>query len=118
MPTSSRRGDVIVVEVVYSDGSGAKRRPAVVVSDARFHRKLPDLIAAPITSQPRHVEKPGPGDVPIANWRRAGLRHPSAVRAGKIVAVDKAIIRKKIGRLPVDTMKGIERILRTALDLG
>ncbi len=79
---------------------------------------LPDVIAAPITSQPRHVQKPGRGDVPVTNWRRAGLRHPSAVRAGKILAVDKAIIRKKIGRLPAETMAGVERVLRFALSLS
>jgi len=55
MPSTTifRRGQVVVVNVPYSDRSGIKPRPALVVSAETFHAKLPDLIVCPISSQPR-----------------------------------------------------------------
>ena len=96
--TTYRRGHVVVVEVPFSDFSGAKRRPALVVSSEKFHRALPDLIACPITSQARFYRTPGQGDCPLGTWRRVGLRHPSTVRISKVLAIDKRIIKRALGR--------------------
>lgn len=60
------RGDVIVVNVPYSNHSGVKPRPALVVSPVTFHRRLADVIVCPISSQPRYYRRPGPGDHPLA----------------------------------------------------
>ena len=42
--TSISSGDVVVCRFPFTDGSGAKARPAVVVSSAAFHRRRGDLI--------------------------------------------------------------------------
>lgn len=91
------RGDVIVINVPYSNHSGLKPRPALVVSPASFHRRLPDVIVCPISSQPRYYRRPGPGDHPLAGWQQVGLRHPSTVRVSKLLAVDKQIIKRVLG---------------------
>lgn len=115
--TTYRRGHVVVVEVPYSDFSGAKRRPALVVSAGAFHRTLPDLIVCPISSQPRVHQSPGPGDLPLTGWRKVGLRHPSTVRISKMLAIDKKIVKKRIGRVANEDLAGVERTVSRALGL-
>jgi mRNA-degrading endonuclease toxin of MazEF toxin-antitoxin module len=116
--TTYRRGQVAVVEVTFSDGSGSKPRPALVVSAETFHRSLPDIVVCPISSQPRYYRRPGPGDRPLRSWRAAGLRHPSAVRVSKLLAVDKGIVKRVIGDVAPDDLAGVDGILRRALALA
>lgn len=113
--TTFRRGRVIVVNVPFSDASGAKPRPALVVSPETFHRRLPDLLVCPISSQPRFHRHPGVGDHPLRDWRAAGLRHPSTVRVSKLLAVDKQIIRRVLGTLSREDVLRVDTVLRAAL---
>ncbi len=115
--TTYRRGQVVVVNVPYSDQSGTKPRPALVVSSESFHRGLPDLLVCPVSSQPRYFKRPAAGDCPLDEWRRVGLRHPSTVRISKLLAVDKRIIRSSLGRLSAGDMARVEAGLRRALGL-
>jgi len=78
--TTYERGQVIVVNVPFSDQSGTKPRPALVVSAESFRAGLPDLIVCPISSQSRFHRRPGPGDCPLRDWRSVNLQHPSTVR--------------------------------------
>jgi mRNA interferase MazF len=115
--TTYRQGHVVVVEVPFADLSGTKRRPALVVSAEKFHRVLPDLIVCPISSQARFYRRPGPGDCPLSDWRRAGLRHPSTVRISKLLAIEKQIVRKALGVLPPDDLARVAGGIRQALGL-
>lgn len=115
--TTYKRGQVVVVEVAFSDLSGAKRRPALVVSTDAFHRALADIIVCPISSQPRYVRTPGPGDCPLSQWRLGGLRHPSTVRISKLLAVDKQIVKNVIGALADEDVAKVEAGLRQAFGL-
>jgi mRNA-degrading endonuclease toxin of MazEF toxin-antitoxin module len=117
--TTSRRqrGQVVVLSVPFTDGTGAKLRPAVVVSPEKFHRKLGDLIICPISSQPRYFQKPGPGDRPLGRWSAAGLRHPSTVRVSNILAVEKSLVRRALGKLAAEDLRNLDAALREALGL-
>lgn len=116
--TIYKRGHVVVVEVTFSDLSGIKRRPALVVSAERFHRSLPDVIVCPISSQARFYRKPGPGDCPLTDWRLVGLRHPSTARVSKLLAVDKRIVKKRLGVLSRGDLVKIETHVRQAFGLA
>jgi mRNA-degrading endonuclease toxin of MazEF toxin-antitoxin module len=113
-----RRGQVVVVTVPFSDQAGAKLRPAVVVSPERFHRKLPDVIVCPVSSQPRRFEKPGPGDSPLTKWKSAGLRYPSTARVSNILSVEKSLIRRPLGKLAPEDLQRLDSALREALGLS
>lgn len=115
--TTYRRGDVVVVNVVFTGQGGAKPRPALVVSADSFHKKLPDLIVCPISSQPRFFTKPGAGDQPLKHWKAVGLRHPSTVRVSNIVAVEKKILKRVLGAVHADDLAAVEQGLREAFDL-
>jgi mRNA-degrading endonuclease toxin of MazEF toxin-antitoxin module len=115
--TTYRRGQVVVVSVPFSDQAGAKLRPAVVVSPETFHRKLRDVIVCPVSSQPRRFQKPGPGDRPLTKWKAAGLRYPSTARVSNIVAVEKSLIRRPLGKLAPEDLRNLDSALREALGL-
>lgn len=108
---------MVVVSVPFSDQAGAKLRPAVVVSPESSHRRLRDVILCPVSSQPRYFEKPGPGDRPLAKWKAAGLRYPSTARVSNIVAVDRSLIRRLLGKLASDDLRNLDSALREALAL-
>jgi mRNA-degrading endonuclease toxin of MazEF toxin-antitoxin module len=113
-----QRGQVVVVRVPFTDGTGTKLRPAVIVSPETFHRKLRDVIVCPISSQPRYFQKPGPGDRPLRKWSAAGLRHPSTVRVSNILAIEKSLVRRRLGRLAPEDLGNLDSALREALGLS
>ena len=112
-----KRGQVVVVNVPFSNHSGVKPRPSLIVSAESFHRNLPDLIVCPISSQPWYYEKPVSGDVPLRQWRRIGLRYPSTVRVSKLLSVDKEIVKTILGSLSPQDFTRVEKVLRKALGL-
>lgn len=115
--TTFKRGQVVVVDVPFTDQTGAKRRPALVVSAETFHRKLPDVIVCPISSQPHYFERPGPGDHPLRHWRSVGFKHPSTVRVSNILAVEKRIIKRVLGTLLAEDLSRVEEGLARAFGL-
>jgi mRNA-degrading endonuclease toxin of MazEF toxin-antitoxin module len=108
----------VVVNVPFSNHSGIKPRPALVISAEAFHRNLPDVVVCPISSQPRYHRRPGTGDCPLSEWRRVGLRHPSTVRISKVLAVDKQIVKKSLGVLSAEDLVRVDTELRRAFGLG
>lgn len=90
---------MIVVNVPFSNHSGLKPRPALVIGSEDFHKKLPDIIVCPVSSQPRYYNNPGKGDTPLLHWKKPGLLHPSTVRISKILSLDKKIIKSVLGSL-------------------
>jgi len=116
--TTCRRGQVLVVNVPFSDQSGSKPRPVLIVSGETLHRSLPDVIVCPISSQPRYFRHPGPGDCPLKDWQAVGLRHPSTVRISKMLAVDKEIIERILGSVSQRDLDRVDVGLRQALSLA
>lgn len=115
--TTYRRGDVVVVNVVFTGQAGSKPRPALVVSADSFHKKIADVVVCPISSQPRFFTRPGTGDRPLKHWKVAGLHHPSTVRISNIVAVEKKIIKRVLGAVHADDLVAVEQGLRAAFQL-
>jgi mRNA-degrading endonuclease toxin of MazEF toxin-antitoxin module len=107
----------VVVNVSFTGQTGSKPRPALVVSVEAFHRKLPDVIVCPISSQPRYYRKPGPGDRPLKHWKAVGLRYASTARISNILAVEKKLIRRVLGTLHAEDLARVELGLREAFGL-
>jgi mRNA interferase MazF len=70
------RHDVVLVRYPFSDLSGAKVRPAVVVSAAHPSQ---DLLITPLTSRTTGLM---PGEFMLAEWARSGLHVPTAAKRG------------------------------------
>jgi mRNA interferase MazF len=119
MPSTTiyKRGQVVVVEVPFTGHAGAKPRPALVLSTDGFHRKLPDPIVCPISSQPRFYSRPGGGDHPLQHWKSLGLRHPSTARLSNLMAIEKRLIKRTLAPLHEDDLTSIEQGLREIFSL-
>ena len=113
MPYS--RGDVILVPFPFSDQSGHKKRPGVVVSADAHIRAQNDLIVAQISSQ---VSNPVPPDeYEIVDWHgTAGLLFRSVVRP-KLFTLEDSIVLRSLGYIPVAEMQQIDQRLRMVLSL-
>ena len=85
------QGEVLLAWLVFSDGQGNKRRPVLMVHDFGDD----DLLVVPITSQPAR----GKADVVLSEWRQAGLKLPSTVRAEKLATIEKSCVARKLGAL-------------------
>jgi mRNA interferase MazF len=89
-------GDVVLVPFPFTDQSGIKKRPAVVVSSARYHADRRDLVIMAITSQLRR--HPSLGEFTVAEWKKAGLVAPSAVKP-VLTTIEKRLVLRKLGQL-------------------
>ena len=86
--------DVVVVPFPFSERRAAKRRPALVVSSARFNEAHGQAILAMITS----TAGEWPSDVALRGWREAGLNVPCKVRL-KLFTLDHTLIVRRLGAL-------------------
>lgn len=102
-----------MVGFVFSDESGRKVRPAVVISSTAYHRARQEAVVSAITS---NVRRRLFGDHLIANWKEAGLLFPS-VATGILRTIKLAMIERKLGAMLKRDMEAIERELRRALGL-
>ena len=77
--TSSReevfsRQDVVLADFLFSEETGSKRRPVLVLSSPEYHRGRQEAVVATITSNTRRIL---PGDHLMDDWEHAGLLLPS-----------------------------------------
>ncbi len=109
MPSFSKN-DVILVRYPFTDLSGIKVRPAVVVSSPHASQ---DHIIVPLTSQVANLLG---GEFLLSDWVGAGLNVPTAVKRG-IYTVHPVLIIKQVGKLTQSDAKEVERSLKHWLGL-
>lgn len=108
------RGEVVLVPMDFTDRSGSKVRPALVVSSGEYNQGSPDVLIASITSNRNAV--PHPGDHTIKDWRAANLLKPSLLQT-KLATVEATLVRRKLGDLDAADLAAFDAGLREALAL-
>ena len=111
--TAYNRGDVILVGFVFSDESGKKLRPAVVISSAAYNRSRQEIIVAAITS---NIRRRLFGDHLLADWKGAGLLFPTLV-TGIFRTIKRTMVGRKLGAMTKPEMEAIDLKLRHTLGL-
>lgn len=111
--TGYSRGDVVLVSFVFTDETGVRQRPAVIISSDTYHRGREEAIIAAITSRTDRVLV---GDHLISHWREAGLLFPS-VATGIIRTIKQGMVARKLGNMPRTDMEAIDSSLRLSLGL-
>jgi len=111
--TDFSQGDVVLVNFVFSDESGMKHRPALIMSSDRYHQGRQEVIVAAITSK---VNRLLVGDHRLRAWREAGLLYPSVV-TGIIRTVKQEMISRKLGTATTTDLGAVKGKLREALGL-
>lgn len=106
--------DVVVVPFPFTDRSTTKRRPALVLSDAKaFNKQVGQSVLAMITSA-RNSD--WPLDVEIADLDSAGLPSSSVVRM-KLFTLDDQLVIRKAGALAKSDRKCVVAMLCQLLNL-
>jgi mRNA interferase MazF len=115
-----QRGDVVMVDWIYSDRTGSKRRQALVIQADVYNTKLDDNILALITSSTRRRVGAATQleiDISTPDGRQTGLSINSVVQCENLVTIDRELSYRIRGRLPVALMRRIDDCLKAALEL-
>jgi mRNA interferase MazF len=113
----TKRGDIIVIDFPYSDGSGSKIRPSLVVQNDADNQRLRNTIVAMITGNVSHAHEPTQHLIDPFVHQGTGLSGPSVVKCSVLVTVDQTTILRTIGSLSNAMMAQIDACLKAALDL-
>jgi mRNA interferase MazF len=105
-------GDIVLVPFPFTDQTGTKKRPAVVVSSAAYHRERVDLVVMAVTSHVR--PKLGYGEVALASWRKAGLLKASVVKP-VLTTIERRLVLRRLGRLGEEDRAALRAALRGLL---
>lgn len=115
-----QRGDVVLVDYPFSDGSGSKVRPTVVVQADEWNARLDDTILAVVTSSTRRrVATPTQFLVEIATnaGQQTGLRGDSVVQCGNLATYAQYRVIRVMGRLANSHIDQLEECLSASLGL-
>ena len=89
-------GAIALAAFPFTDMSGAKRRPVLVIS--RDNDRRADGVVCFITSVPRS----GPDMVSLDPLPGTGLKVRSTVRFDKLATLEKSVFTSKLGDAPAD----------------
>jgi mRNA-degrading endonuclease toxin of MazEF toxin-antitoxin module len=115
-----KRGDVVVIDHPYTDASGSKVRPAVVVQSDRDNGRLTNTIVALIT---RNISRTHEStqlliDLSSTDGLATGLHQTSVVVCTNLFTVSQTRILRVIGSLSGPLTVQLDQCLKVALDLS
>ena len=106
--TPCRRDDLVLLAFPFSSDVRSKQRPALVIVDPSDD----DVLVARVTTQ----NYDSPFDVALQGWQTAGLLAPSIVRLHKLATIERALVRRKLGRLSASDSASVRQKLRQMLE--
>lgn len=115
------RGDIVLVDFPYSDQSGSKVRPALVVQSDTWNQRLDDTILALITSSRRRrlgTDTQLFIDITTIEGRQTGLRLDSIVQCENLITYDRVLILRTLGNLNAAAMLLVDDCLKAALGIS
>jgi mRNA interferase MazF len=104
-----RPGEIVLIRIDFHNTPGGKLRPAAVLLDSGDD----DFVAAPVTSRFRASDF----DIPIHQWREAGLNTASTIRVHKLTVLAKDEIVHRLGELAVADRTALGEVLRRAFSM-
>jgi mRNA interferase MazF len=113
------RGDIILADLPYTDRTGSKVRPALVVQNDRNNARLDDVILAMITRTTSRSMEPTQLliDVTTPSGQATGLLHTSAVKCEHLITLHQKFVQRVIGHLPDALMQQVNECLKESLEL-
>jgi mRNA interferase MazF len=105
-------GDVVLVTFPFTNQSGAKRRPAAVVSSNSYNANRRDLVIIAITGQ---VRTPlAFGEAAVSDWQSAGLIKASVLKP-VFTTLEQGLVIRTMGVLSVGDQQRLRDILAVAI---
>jgi mRNA interferase MazF len=115
-----RRGDVVIIDHPFSDATGSKVRPALVVQSDQRNSLLNETIVALISKNLQYSSSDPTQlliDIKTPDGKASGLMVNSVVKCGKLFTIHQDLIRKNIGYLSPALMLQINDCLKAALEV-
>jgi mRNA interferase MazF len=110
------RGDVVEVDWPYSDLSGSKVRPAVVVQADDLYGLIDDTVLVQITSTRRGI--PGTEvEIDPAVETASGLSRVCVANCLNVLTFDQSLVSRTVGVLSDAGVRQIEDCLKRVLEL-
>ena len=103
------KGDIVLITFPFTDLSGNKLRPAVILIDASL-----DLTVAFVTS---NINRQEPTDVFLNPNSMNGILSNSLIRTSKIATLDRSLAKGLLGRLSISELAELNRNLKSLLQL-
>ena len=104
------KGDIVLITFPFTDLSGSKLRPAVVLAQTNL-----DVTVCFITTQIQWQELT---DVTISPNSTNGLKAASLVRTSKIATLEKSLSKGLLGKLNTKEVSELNDKLKQLLQLG
>lgn len=109
-----KQRDLLLIPFPFSDQSGKKVRPVIVVSNNKFNEVSDDLIVVGVTS---NVFKDNYSiKFDNADLEEGKLLEECCIKVENILKIDKQLIIKKIGKIKKEKFKNIISILNSILN--
>ena len=111
---NTEQRDLLLVPFPFSDQSGRKVRPVIVISNDEFNITSEDLIVVGVTSNisgDRHTIELSNADLEYGK-----LFDACCVKIENILKIDKQLVIKKIGKLKKEKFKDVIAILNSILN--
>lgn len=112
-----KRGDVVLITIPFSDLTSSKVRPALVISPENQSEN--DFIIALITTNISRPLKPTDHALKTkdGDFKATGLRFDSVFRMSKLFSLDKALAKRRLGRVSPLLMKKLDKKLKLAVGI-
>jgi mRNA interferase MazF len=108
--SSFSRNDIVLMRAPYTDYSGSKVRPVVVVNAPHRSR---DLLVVGLTSKTSGLL---PGEFVLADWAKSGLNVETAAKRA-LFTIDESLALRHLGRMSAADSQALDRSLRHWLGL-
>jgi mRNA interferase MazF len=103
------KGDIVLITFPFTDLSGSKLRPAVILTDTNL-----DLTVCFITTQIQWQE---PADVILLPNLTNRLKKQSLIRTSKIATLDRSLVKGLLGRLAPNELAELNNKLKLLFQL-
>ena len=104
-----RQGNIVIIPSPFSDRSGKKRRPVIVLSNERYNKVLQDFICVPLSTELRdyeHVFRLYLDDIESGD-----IYEESDVRVDKITSINQRLIIKRVAQVKPYIIIKIKKVL-------
>ena len=110
MANSSRFsfGNVVLVPLPFTDQSGTKKRPGVVISSHGYNASRRDIVFMAITGQLRTPQSFD--EAMVGDWQDAGLIKVSVLKP-VFTTIDQGLVVRIMGTLTVTDIKTLREIV-------
>ncbi len=100
-------GEFWVADIRFTDGSGSKKRPVLVLWLDRFDA----VVAAVSTAAARSTT-----DAPLTDWRASGLRAASIVRLSRLDCLEQTLLIGRIGSISSGDGRAVKQAWKTYVE--